>query len=95
MSNFYQWDHQDLLLAVYVQPRSSKTEIVGIYGDRLKIRITAPPVDNKANQALIKFLAKIFAVPKSHITLLSGETNREKRFKIQTPNKLPDLIKLT
>lgn len=92
MTFFYQWDNQDLLLAVYVQPRSSKTQIVGAYGDRLKIKITAPPVDGKANKELIKLLAKTFSVPKSNISLLNGETSREKRFKIQTPHKLPDCI---
>jgi uncharacterized protein (TIGR00251 family) len=89
----YQWDNQDLLLAVHVQPRSSKTEIMGVYGERLKIKITAPPVDGKANKELVTFLSKIFAVPKSHISLLNGETSREKRFKIQTPRKFPDFIK--
>jgi hypothetical protein len=92
MSSFYQWDNQDLLLAVHVQPRSSKTEIMGIYAERLKIKITAPPVDGKANKELIKLFAKLFSVPKSHISLLNGETSREKRFKIQAPNKLPDFI---
>ncbi|MEK7991005.1 MAG: DUF167 family protein [Thiotrichaceae bacterium] len=92
MRCFYQWDHQDLLLAVHVQPRSSKTEIIGVYGERLKIKITAPPVDGKANKELIKLFAKLFSVPKSHIYLLNGETSREKRFKIQAPSKLPDFI---
>lgn len=93
MTSFYQWENQDLLLAIYVQPRASKNAVVGIYGERLKIKITAPPVDGQANQALIKFLAKMFAVPKSHIDLLNGETSREKRFKIHAPNKLPSLIR--
>jgi len=92
MTCFYQWEDQDLLLAVYIQPRASKTEIVGIHGNRLKIRIAAPPVDGKANQELVKFLAKIFAVSKSRITLLQGATGREKRFKIQNPQKLPTCI---
>ena len=92
MTYFYQWDNQDLLLAVYIQPRASKTEIVGSYGNRLKIRIAAPPVDGKANQELIKFLAKTFTVSKSHITLLQGATGREKRLKIKHPQTLPDGI---
>ena len=92
MTAFYQWQNQDLLLAVHVQARSSKNEIVGIYGDRLKVKITAPPVDGKANKELIKLFAKLFAVPKSQISLLNGETSREKRFKIQTPNRLPSFI---
>lgn len=92
MADFYQWDNQDLMLAVYIQPRARKTEIVGIHANRLKIRIAAPPVDGKANQVLVKFLAKTFAVSQSQVTLLHGATGREKRFKIQQPKQLLDCI---
>lgn len=84
-----QWDGSDLILRVHAQPRAAKDEIIGPHGDSLKIRITAPPVEGKANAHLIKFLAKAFGVSKSQVTLLSGETGRSKRFRIQTPAKLP------
>jgi len=63
---------------VYVQPRSSKNEIVGMHGDALKIRLTAPPVDNAANTALIEFIAGKVGVPKANVRVVAGATNRRK-----------------
>ena len=63
---------------VYVQPRSSKNEIVGMHGDALKIRLTAPPVDNAANTALIEFIAGKVGVPKASVRVVAGATNRRK-----------------
>lgn len=91
-NNFYQWQGDALLLQIRVQPRASKDEIVGPMGDSLKVRITAPPVDGKANAHLIKYLAKAFGVPRSQVQLLSGETGRDKRLRIEAPRHLPDGI---
>lgn len=85
----YQWQAEVLILHCHLQPRSSKDEIVGSYGDRLKIRITAPPVDGKANQHLIKLAAKWFGVTKSQVSILRGETGRQKTIAIAHPRKLP------
>lgn len=90
--SFYRWEGENLYLAVQVQPRSRRTEIVGIHAERLKIKITAPPVDGKANAEMVKFLAKLFKVAKSQVQLMSGETSREKRFCIKSPQQLPELI---
>lgn len=92
MKPFHQWDGDVLLLELYVQPNAKKDELIGEYGDKLKIRITAPPVDNKANKHLLKFLAVIFAVPPSRIELIKGENQRAKRVKILNPIKLPIMI---
>lgn len=92
MAGFYHWDGEQLILHLYVQPGATKDEIVGPYGDSLKVRITAPPVDNKANQHLVKFLAKIFGVTKSQLHLLSGNTNRHKKISVSSPCQLPDMI---
>lgn len=94
MSNFYKWEDENLLLSLYVQPNAKKDEIVGEYGDSLKIRITALPVDNKANKHLIKFLAKSFAVPASRVKIIKGENLRTKKIKISNPSQLPDLINI-
>ena len=59
-------------------PRASKNEIQGLHDGALKIRLTTAPVDGKANQALIKFLSKELKLPQGHITLLRGETARQK-----------------
>ncbi len=90
MAGWYQWQGERLILNIRVQPRASQDEIVGPHGaDSLKIRITAPPVDGKANEHLIKFLAKGFGVAKSQITLISGTSGRDKRLAIQNPKRFP------
>ncbi len=67
-----------LLLQVYVQPKAKADEIVGPHGEALKIRLTAPPVEGKANEALRKFLAKLLKIPKSAVKIVSGTTSRQK-----------------
>lgn len=89
---FYEWTNDDLLLYLKVQPKASKDEFCEVMGKRLKVRITAPPIDGKANQHLIKFLAKQFKVSKSQVELISGESARGKRFKISNPTLLPSFI---
>ena len=69
---------QGAQFALRVQPRSSRNAIAGVVGDAVKLSITAPPVDGKANQAVIEFLAELFRVPKSSIAIVSGETGRNK-----------------
>jgi len=85
-----EWQGEDLILRVRVQPKASRDEFCGLQGEALKVRITAPPVDGKANAHLIKFLAKQFGVAKSAVTLLSGETGRDKRLRIHAPARLPE-----
>jgi uncharacterized protein (TIGR00251 family) len=65
-------------ITVYVQPRASKTEVAGMHGDALKIRLTAPPVDNAANEALIEFIAAKLGIPKSSVRVAAGATGRRK-----------------
>ena len=68
-----------LLLQLHVQPGASKTGIAGTYGDALKIRLAAPPVDGKANECLIAFLAERLSLPRAALALVSGQTSRAKR----------------
>lgn len=68
---------------VIIHPKSSKNEIVGIHDGCLKIKLTAPPVDGKANAALIAFLAKKLDIPKSSISIIRGETSRRKTVQIE------------
>jgi uncharacterized protein (TIGR00251 family) len=67
---------------VVVRPKSSRNEIAGRHGDRLKIKLTAPPADGKANAALISFLAKKLGVPKSSVEIVRGQTSRIKTVRI-------------
>jgi uncharacterized protein (TIGR00251 family) len=69
--------------AVRVQPRASRDEITGEYQDGLKIRLTAPPLDDRANQALRKLLAARLKVPLTAVRIASGERSRNKRVEIQ------------
>ena len=69
--------------AVRVQPRASRTEVVGVYGDALKIRLSAPPVDGAANTELVEFLSDIFAVGRRSIKILAGESSRSKIVEIE------------
>ena len=68
--------------AVRVVPRASKDEIVGIHGDALRIRLTAPPVEGRANEALIAFLAQRLGVRKSQVEIVAGATSRRKMIRV-------------
>ena len=69
-----------LVINVTVQPRASKKRVVGIFNGTVKIAITAPPVDGKANTQVIAMLAKFFELPKTAVFLKSGHRSRQKRF---------------
>lgn len=90
--SFFQWQGDDLIIACHLQPKASKDEFCGEQNGRLKIRITAPPVDGKANAHLCKFLAKQFGVSKSRVSIIQGELNCQKRICIQNPVKIPDIF---
>lgn len=79
------WLRQDgdgVVLTLHIQPGAKRSEVAGTHGDALKIRLAAPPVDGKANEALIAFIAKALGVPKAHVDLVSGQTSRAKRVRI-------------
>lgn len=76
---------------IRAMPRASKNQIQGIYDGALKIRLTTPPVDGKANQALIKFLSKTLGIAKSQIELTQGDTSRRKTVRISGLTK-PQLL---
>jgi uncharacterized protein (TIGR00251 family) len=71
-----------LTLTLHIQPGAKRTGFAGLYGEAAKIRLAAPPVDGKANAALCAFLAEVCGVPKSAVSLVSGETSRAKRVRI-------------
>ncbi|HEX7029010.1 MAG TPA: DUF167 family protein [Gammaproteobacteria bacterium] len=89
MSDPWRWEDGDLLLRLHVQPRASRDEIAGVHGDALKVRITAPPVDGKANAHLVRYLADEFGVPAGAVELVAGATGRRKLFRIRAPRRLP------
>jgi len=73
---------QKLILQVYIQSGSANTEIVGIHDTRLKIKVAAPPIEEKANKVLCVFLAREFEVPKSNVCVSKGKLSRNKTIEI-------------
>jgi uncharacterized protein (TIGR00251 family) len=72
----------EIVLKIYLQPRSSKNEIVGPYRDGMKVKVTAAPVEGRANEALLRLLAKEFGVTSSSIEIVRGHRSREKIIRI-------------
>ena len=92
MSWYRRDDHHNLILTLYVQPGARQTEPVGMYGDALKIKLSAPPVEGKANKALLKFLAERFQVPLRQVLLKQGAQSRYKIVEINQPTIDPQLL---
>jgi len=90
---WYRWLDDELELRLRIQPKASRDAFVGPHGDEFEVRITAPPVDGKANAHLQKLLAKAFKVPKSQVQLVTGEGSRSKRVRIKNPQALPIPVK--
>ncbi|HYA66606.1 MAG TPA: DUF167 domain-containing protein [Burkholderiaceae bacterium] len=81
------WRPEGLALALHVRPGARKTALVGEHGQRLKIALHAPPVDGKANEELLQFLAKLLALRRSRLRLLAGAASKEKTVLIEIDEK--------
>ena len=77
------------MLDLHIQPGAKKNEVVGLYGDALKLRIASPPVDGRANAALITYLAAALGVPKQSLAVIRGETSRRKTVRVSDPRADP------
>jgi uncharacterized protein (TIGR00251 family) len=86
-------DGSDWVLELRVQPRASRTEFSGLRGARLRVRLNAPPVDGRANAALVEFIADAFGVPRARVTVEQGLTSRDKRVRIDGPANLPAALR--
>lgn len=78
MSSWFRLHDNVVTLTLHVQPGAKRSEIVGLHGDALKIKLAAPPIEGRANEALLKFLAGIFAVPIRNVELYQGGQSRHK-----------------
>jgi uncharacterized protein (TIGR00251 family) len=94
VKTFYQLHDSHLILFLHIQPGAKKSEFCGLHGERLKIRIKAPPVDGKANDEIVRFLAAQFYIAKSQIQIVSGELGREKTIRISDLKELPSQLLL-
>lgn len=93
MKEFYRWHSQDCLtLFCHLQPKAGKDEFAGLYDGRLKIRIKALPVDGQANTALLKFIARQFAVPRARVSIRGGDSSRQKTLSVLQPAHLPEQL---
>jgi len=83
-----------LVFKVHVQPGASRNQVSGLHGDALKLKLTAPPVEGKANKACIGILAEALGIPKTSIEIVSGHTSRKKNIRITcTASRTPLLRK--
>ena len=80
---FIQDDKHGVVLTVHVQPKAAHTACVGTYGEALKIRIAAPPVEGAANRELVRFLAEALSLPRGAVHIESGEGSRHKRVRLE------------
>ena len=86
---WWEWQGDRLILRLHVQPRAARSEVRGLHGGRLKVRVRAAPSDGAANAEVCHFLALEFRVPKSDVELLTGSASREKSIVITAPKVLP------
>lgn len=90
--SWYKYKSNILVLKLYVQPGAKRHEVIGPIQDKLKIKLASQAIEGRANIDLIKFLATLFKVPKSNITLKSGEKSRHKTIEINKTNISPESI---
>jgi hypothetical protein len=83
------WEGETVVLSFYVQPNAKEDKVVGVFQDHLKIQITAPATENKANNHLKKWLSKQCKVPLSQVSLIKGEHSRYKVLSIKSPQSIP------
>jgi uncharacterized protein (TIGR00251 family) len=87
--SYYTIKDDGLLLRVFLQPNAKADEVVGIHGGHLKIKVKAPAREGKANEALVRFLAKWFGVPRKEVFLEKGNQSRYKQVRIHHVQRLP------
>lgn len=78
MSGWYRKTKEGWLISVHAQPGAKKSAVAGLHGESLKVRVAAPPVEGKANDALTAFVAKALGLPRRAVSIVKGESSREK-----------------
>lgn len=92
MAEWYRRDGDVLSLTLHVQPGAKRSEVAGLHGEALKLRLAAPPVEGKANEALMRFLAELFNVPLRNIELKQGAQSRHKVVRITASLITPEAL---
>ncbi len=94
MTNWYRRQGEVITLTLHVQPGAKRSELAGLHGEALKIRLAAPPVEGRANEALLKFIAKLFDVPLRQVELRQGGQSRHKVVAITDSQMDPESLLL-
>ena len=76
--SWYRKSKEGWLISVHAQPGAKKSAVAGLHGDALKVRVAAPPVEGKANEALTAFVARALGLPRRAVSIVKGESSREK-----------------
>ena len=92
MAPWYRYSNGNLMLTLYIQPGAKSSAVVGLHGDALKIKLASPPIDGKANKALLQFIAAKFDIPLRKIKLIRGEKSRHKTIEIIESSRNPESI---
>lgn len=92
MADWHRNEGGATVLTLHVQPGAKRTEISGLHGDALKIRLAAPPIEGRANEALLRFIAERFAVPLRNVELMRGAQSRHKMVKITGSAVAPESL---
>lgn len=79
MPEWHRRDSEAITLVLYVQPGAKRSEVAGLHGAALKVRLAAPPIEGRANEALLRFIADRFRVPLRNVEIIQGEQSRHKR----------------
>ena len=90
--NWYRSSGAGTILRVHAQPGAKRTEVAGLHGDCIKIRLASPPVDGKANACLVGFLAGCFAVRKSQVQITQGLAARHKTVRVDGSSLSPEIL---
>jgi hypothetical protein len=94
MAEWYRSSDDSITLILHIQPGAKQTSIAGLHGGALKIRLAAPPVEGRANEALLRFIADFFKVPLRDVELKQGGQSRHKRVEIKGSQINPDSLLL-
>jgi uncharacterized protein len=92
MSAWYRYQDETIILTLHIQPGAKRSEIVGLHGDALKIKLAAPPAEGRANEALLKFIAELFDVTLRNVELKQGEQSRRKVVVILASKVSPETL---
>lgn len=92
MAEWYRSSGDCISLVLHVQPGAKQTTVAGLHGDALKIRLAAPPIEGRANEALLRFIADYFKVPLRNVELKQGEQSRHKRVEVRGSSVVPQAL---